>query len=387
MLNLPEPTLHIVSFDIPYPPNYGGIIDVFYKIKTLAACGVKITLHAFQYGRKESRELEKYCDKVFYYKRKKLLFNPLSNHLPYIVKTRENTKLLARLCEDNFPILFEGLHTCFYLNHPLLKNRLKIVRTHNIEHDYYSNLQAVEKNPFKKLFFKKEAERLKKFESILTHANHLLCISRSDNQYYKNKGLPAIWVSAFHPNEYMDNKEGKGDYILYHGNLGVAENNHAALFLVQKVCKLTNLPTVIAGNNPSNELRKTVKNLPHVKLIDHLSSEEILDYIQNAQINILTTFQSTGIKLKLINALYLGRHIVVNPPMVENTSLEDMCHIGNSPIELAEKLFSLWDKEFTSEDIKDRRKQLDTKFSNAAGAAKILDLLKEKQEKRVLEKS
>ena len=27
--------VHIVSFDVPYPPNYGGVIDVFYKIKTL----------------------------------------------------------------------------------------------------------------------------------------------------------------------------------------------------------------------------------------------------------------------------------------------------------------------------------------------------------------
>ena len=24
--------LHIISFDIPYPPTYGGVIDVFFKI-------------------------------------------------------------------------------------------------------------------------------------------------------------------------------------------------------------------------------------------------------------------------------------------------------------------------------------------------------------------
>ena len=32
--------LHIISFDIPWPPNYGGVIDVFYKIKTLSEAGV-----------------------------------------------------------------------------------------------------------------------------------------------------------------------------------------------------------------------------------------------------------------------------------------------------------------------------------------------------------
>ena len=27
--------IHIITFDIPYPANYGGVIDVFYKIKAL----------------------------------------------------------------------------------------------------------------------------------------------------------------------------------------------------------------------------------------------------------------------------------------------------------------------------------------------------------------
>jgi hypothetical protein len=383
MLPLHETSLHLVSFDVPFPPNYGGIMDVFYKIKSLASCGVKITLHTFQYGRNKSSELEKYCEQVYYYKRKRML-NPLKGDMPYIVRSRENKELLTNLCKDTAPIIFEGLHTCFYLDHPLLSSRLKFVRTHNIEHEYYENLYKVERNPLKKMFFKKEAKRLNKFEGILKHANHLLCISKPDTLYYQNKRLPSVWVSAFHPNEYMDCLEGKGSYILYHGNLGVAENDHAALFLTKKVFKLTSLPTIIAGNNPSKELRKTIETLPHIQLLDKLTSDEILEYIKNAQINILTTFQATGIKLKLINSLYLGRHIVVNPPMVEHTSLESLCEIGNSPIELAEKLFMLWDKDFTNEDIKVRRKHLDNRFSNAAGAAKILDLLREKQNESVL---
>ena len=54
-------TLHIVSFNIPFPANYGGVIDVFYKIKALQNQGVNIILHAFEYGRQQAPELEKYC--------------------------------------------------------------------------------------------------------------------------------------------------------------------------------------------------------------------------------------------------------------------------------------------------------------------------------------
>ena len=40
--------IHIVSFDIPYPPNYGGIIDVFYKIKTLFELGYEMARAVYQ---------------------------------------------------------------------------------------------------------------------------------------------------------------------------------------------------------------------------------------------------------------------------------------------------------------------------------------------------
>ena len=63
--------LNIVSFDVPYTPNYGGAIDVYYKLKALNKLGVKIILHTYEYGRGEQKELEKYCANIFYYKRTK----------------------------------------------------------------------------------------------------------------------------------------------------------------------------------------------------------------------------------------------------------------------------------------------------------------------------
>ena len=61
--------LHIISFDVPYPANYGGVIDVFYKMKALHEAGIKIHLHCFEYGRPAAKELESLCEKVYYYKR------------------------------------------------------------------------------------------------------------------------------------------------------------------------------------------------------------------------------------------------------------------------------------------------------------------------------
>ena len=27
--------IHVISFQVPYPPNYGGAIDVYYKLQSL----------------------------------------------------------------------------------------------------------------------------------------------------------------------------------------------------------------------------------------------------------------------------------------------------------------------------------------------------------------
>ena len=62
--------LHIVCLDIPYPADYGGVFDLFYKITALHKHGIKIHLHCFEYGRGKQDELNKYCEEVNYYKRK-----------------------------------------------------------------------------------------------------------------------------------------------------------------------------------------------------------------------------------------------------------------------------------------------------------------------------
>jgi hypothetical protein len=63
--------LHIVTHDVPWPADYGGVIDIFYTLKALHEQGVKIHLHCFTQDREPQKELEKYCSSIHYYHRKK----------------------------------------------------------------------------------------------------------------------------------------------------------------------------------------------------------------------------------------------------------------------------------------------------------------------------
>ncbi|MCH3885934.1 hypothetical protein [Tenacibaculum aquimarinum] len=144
-------SLHLVSFDNPYPPNYGGVIDVFYKIKELYKLGVDIILHINVFDTQTQQpELEKYCKKIYYYKRKSN-FLSLFSTLPFRVKSRSNNQLITNLKSVTIPIIFEGLHSVY----PLIKFNFKdtYIRTHNIEHEYFFELSKSEKNFLKKFFF------------------------------------------------------------------------------------------------------------------------------------------------------------------------------------------------------------------------------------------
>jgi hypothetical protein len=371
----PKREVEIVAFDIPYPPNYGGVIDVYYKIKAFRTAGIKVHLHCFEYGRKRSQELEGLCEKVYYYKRDVSKTN-LFRRRPYIVVTRSSEELVTTLAKTNNPILFEGLHSCYYLDDARLKKKRKIVRTHNIEHDYYMNLAKVEKDIFRRYYFSNEAQKLKRYEKLLENAEGIAAISLHDKEYFAKKYKNVISVSAFHPNETVNIEEGMGNYILYHGSLSVGENNEAGLFLINNIFNDIDVPLIIAGNRPSKELKHAAEKYSNISLRTEITTNDIYTLIKGAQINILPTFQATGIKLKLLSALYTGKHCIVNSPMVENTGLESLCIIRDSAEEIKKAVLDYFARPFTQKDIEKRKKLLDDSiFSTNYNINQLIELL------------
>ncbi len=372
--------LHLIAFNIPFPANYGGVIDVFYKIKALHELGVEIHLHCFEYGRTESDVLLMYCKTVHYYKRKTGLLQQFS-FKPYITNTRFSAQLLENLTKINAPILFEGLHCCYYLNHPDLKNDVKIVRIHNVEWEYYLHLAQLERQWIKKTYFLIESFRLKKYQSIIKYANQIIAISPQDEQkliaQFPNQ--PIKYIPAFHPNETIKSQVGAGDYILFHGDLSVKDNEAGAIYLIEEVFKNGKIPMplVIAGLNPSARLIQLAEKIPHVTIKANLSHEDLQNLICKAHINILISFQSAGMKLKLLNALFTGRFCVVNTPMIKDTGLADLCIVQDNAIDTQKELQQLCLVSFQDKDVQKRHQGLGKTFFNSYNAQEFLSLLKE----------
>jgi len=295
--------------------------------------------------------------------------------VPYIVGSRKSDDLLSNLTEDEHPILFEGLHTCFYLNHPSLKDKMKLVRMHNIEWDYYSSLGKVERNFFRRFYLMSESKKLKQYEGVLDHADTILAITPADKEYLKQNYENVHYCPAFHPYSRVKSILGTGDYAIYHGNLRVAENNQAAFYLTRKIFDDIDFPLTIAGKEPLNSLKKEIKPNKRFRLIANPYDEKMQGLIKEAQMNLLPTFQPTGIKLKLLNALYNGRHCIVNSMMVQNTGLEELCIVADSADDMKEAIKVYMKKDFEESEVKRRENLLQTNYSNVVNAKNLISLL------------
>ncbi len=369
--------LNIISFDVPFPADYGGVIDVFYKLKSLATQGVKIHLHCFEYGRGMQDELEKYCVEVIYYERKLRVLDFFSIE-PFIIKTRKSSRLIDNLLMNDYPILCEGYHSCSILNEPRIKQDRVYVRPANVEKNYYKGLERVEGNLFKKLYFKIESIKLARWEKLLSRAKTIIPISDSDRDYFSRLFNEKVskTVFAFHEYEEVNVDLGKGDYVLFHGNLSVAENYFVAENIISEIAPRCNIKFVIAGKDPVNQLVRKCNNIPNVDMVMNPSKGEMEKLISGAQVILLITNQDTGVKLKLINSLFRGRFIIANSKMMTGTGVESLVEIITFNDDLVEKINELSNKSFSELELIRRQKLIPLNFFNQNKVESLMQIIK-----------
>jgi len=365
--------LHIVCLDVPYPVDYGGVFDLFQKIKALHAAGVMIHLHCFENGRGEQPVLNDYCAEVHYYARREG-HKGFSHKLPYIVCSRSSSQLLDRLLSYDYPILLEGIHCTYLLNDDRFAGRQILLRLHNVEYQYYRQLCRSERSLLKKLYYLHESNLLRSYERRIAGKVKILAVSEKDREQYRTEfGADNIQtLPVFLPFEEVRTREGTGCFCLYHGNLSVPENEQAVIWLLKNVFSTLELPLIISGKQPSARLSRLIYQYPLTCLIADPSEEEMQDLIAKAQVNILPSFNCTGVKLKLLNALYNGRHCIVNREMVSGTGLEGICHITEGAADMRSTVAELYTRPIQAEEIGQRREVLSGLYNKAENVHRLL---------------
>jgi hypothetical protein len=90
----------------------------------------------------------------------------------------------------------------------------------------------------------------------------------------------------------------------------------------------------------------------------------------------LPSFNNTGVKLKLLNALYNGRHCIVNAAGVDGSGLEAFCSITETVTDFKQTIADLISKEFTAKEMQHRSTALKFLYNNEKNALLIRDAIR-----------
>lgn len=341
---MPNPTIHLISFDQPSPPTYGGIIDVFFKIKALKELGYRVYLHCFYFQNKPGKELDQWVEKVYYYKINQSPFYIL-NRNPLSICSRNGKQLAQNISQTKAPILFESLKTIDALRYLDLDDFPIYLRLHNLEQDYFKGIAKSEKNHLKKYLFLLEGYKYKKIESVLGQFKKVFTLSRFENEYVNSRFQNACFIPVFHGNKKVTNLSDFGEFALYHGDLRGADNQKVARFLID-VFKELDYPLHIASSTKPSWIDKEIEGFNHIHFTPLRDFNHLLELFERAHLNISWSFQQSGTKLKVINALFNSRFSIINANIIDDQVINELCVNVASKDELITKIQSYRTKPY-----------------------------------------
>lgn len=368
--------LHIISFDNPYPPIYGGVIDVFYKLTALHALGYDIYLHCFvDDDIKPSEALKKYTKEVFFYRRKKKQNGyKMLSIFPFAVRSRYHKDLFANVMNIDAPILFEGQQTTFLASKHNLFGRKVILRLHNLEANYFLGQSKSEENWFKKAAYFAEFLKYRRYQNELTKFDAILALSHFEQEQAKKYNENVEYVPVFHGNSNVAELSGFGKYAFYHGDLRLADNRRAVKFLINVFKQIPDYPLLIASGGHGDFVESMIKNVPNISQVEinNNDSSHLTQLLADAHINVMLSFQESGTKLKLVNALYRSRFCVINKNMVDDENLRSLCIMAETESEFVAAVNALKGKSY---DSGKREAVLKKVLDDAENARKIQSVL------------
>lgn len=361
--------LHIICFDNPFPPDFGGVIDVFYKIKALHSLGFTIYLHCYYDDRNViSEELKAITEEVYLYKKNK---NPLYvfSKFPLPVICRFQKAIIENVKRHNAPILFEGLHSTMVLQKTVIENR-KYLRLHNIESNFYAGMSKSETNLVKKILYYFVSKKYLSYQKLIADFDYVFALSLNEYKEAQRMNAKSIYVPVFHGNETNATLSEFGNYAFYHGDLRLSDNKRAAEFLIEVFAAIRDYNLIIASSNGKKFIESKLNTISNVKFAEIKNEQHLNELFSNAHINVMLSFQEAGTKLKVINSLFKSRFCLINKNMVDDEKVISLCEIAATKEDFISKIAILKSKPYTQNET---RKQVLVEVLNDTNNAKLIE--------------
>jgi len=381
-----------VTPDVPFHKQSGGSLDISARIEFAAQCGHKIHLISFAkepVDQQVHQKLEKICTSVNILQRPSIflpILNPkrpcststrYSKTLPYIVDSTARRFGFDVAC-------LESIHVGEIV--PILKKAgiPIILRLHNIESHYFQELGRSYKSHPLRLVYMWEAMKLIRYEkSIYAQSQKILCVSCHEAEQLKRlypntyiKWLPIPIKLEAAANERGDS----GPIIAFSGSMYLPNNVEAVDWFANKVfprilCSVPNAEFWVIGRDPSKYVRKLGMHR-NIRITGEVPNSHSL--ISEARVVVVPLFHGAGVKIKILEAIGLGKLVVATSQAIVGTSLEAGRHIlvADDPEMFASLCVSALQEPTAFQDLKLRaRNYYETYHTMDAVGKKLLSEL------------
>jgi glycosyltransferase involved in cell wall biosynthesis len=123
------------------------------------------------------------------------------------------------------------------------------------------------------------------------------------------------------------------------------------LWLIEQVFSKITVPLRIAGKGITTKIKKAAAPFPHIQFIDDPTESKLAELIADAHIHVLPDFNNTGVKLKLLHALFCGRFCITNNNAMP---LNNTFVLAQTSAAYIEWIGLFMAREFTITDIEQR---------------------------------
>jgi glycosyltransferase involved in cell wall biosynthesis len=247
------------------------------------------------------------------------LFSDKSYNIERFINKEFEKKLIKILQQTKFTsIILEGLYVTHYIDTIRKHSDAKIIyREHNIEHLLWQRKAKAENNPVKKSYLRLLTGRLKKYESkAINLTDGIAAITPTDAKILK-RIAPEIPVEFIPfgidmPEQTVINKPNFNALRLFHiGAMDWFPNKEGIDWFLNTTwpkvhIKFPNITLHLAGRSMSENLLQL--NKKGVKIYGEV--DDAFAFMQSNDIMIAPLFLGSGMRIKIIEAMALGKPVI-----------------------------------------------------------------------------
>ena len=265
----------------------------------------------------------------------------------YLLKRFENQQVLEELQawihdEPVDLIQAESIYALAPIIHALKELKTPVfIRAHNVESLIWERLASRTRNPLKRRYLRIQASRLKKEEiAMCNRVEGILAISELDKKIMQANGITTpitvIGISTTLARETSPDHPNQAQELFHLGAMDWTPNREGIDWFIETVWpqirqKWPKLKFILAGKNMPERYSKKQAEGIYVKQAIHSAS-----FMESHGIMIVPLLSGSGIRVKLIEGLALGKVIIATSVAAEGIPVIDGKHmlIANTPQEM-----------------------------------------------------